>query len=168
MIIWVSAFDIIDESSHLDFVILNPFGNLLHLVPDLFEKQYLIGAVDNQDLTIDKLHLAEVELSDTLKPIILKIFRVDAKSLTLSIETVNPVFQVIEKAPHGKVLDVALKLPLDWSVRHPCTLVIKIGRTNHLLQLNVPNKVVVGHRVIMVEIHENLLLLCETAGDKGV
>lgn len=52
---------------------------------------------------------------------------------------------MIVKAPQRKVLKIAFKLPLDWSVRHPGTLIVEIGRTNHLLELYIPDKVVVSH-----------------------
>lgn len=52
---------------------------------------------------------------------------------------------MIVKAPHWKVLKIAFKLPLDWSVRHPGTLIVEIGRANHLLELYIPDKVVVSH-----------------------
>jgi hypothetical protein len=102
-----ASFVVVNKAPNLDSVVFDPFSDLFHFVPNLLEKHDFIRAGRNQDLSVDKLHQAEILFGNPLIPIVFKVFWVDTECLSLSIETINPVFQVVMEAPHREVLEVA-------------------------------------------------------------
>ena len=153
------SFDEVNETSHFDGPEDYPFGYKFDFVVNLLEEKDSAWAPDTEGIVKEEFHLPQVELSHPLKPIFTEVFGVDGKDLPLPVYSVNLVLERTVEALVGKV---TLVVHL-----HGDRLVGAI-QSNDLPLLDVPHKVIMDHVVIMVERHENLVVVHKAARDVGV
>jgi len=113
------SFDVVDKTSNVNVVVLNPF---LHnsffffknfLVYFLFKKQNFTGTPGNQCWVIHQVHLTEVHFCHSFKGVIFRVFCVNLKGVALAIERIDFIFVWIIKAPIRKILFSAVNLSIN-------------------------------------------------------
>ena len=110
------ALDIVNETSLVDCVVLNPFHLLREIVHHKLEKQDLGAAADYQGLIVDHIHRAQVFVMNfllikvlfALVLIIIKALYWNSETLSLSVECVNFISICVVKRFLRKVFLIAL------------------------------------------------------------
>ena len=103
------TFDIVDETSHVQLVILYPTLALLEFVVFLLEKQDPVGAPNDQSTVIKHKHLTKIHfLRNFVTENVRYILGIYCNCLTLSVENVELMDFWIIKAAIREILTLAV------------------------------------------------------------
>ena len=149
------SLDIVDESSDLLNMVLCPLSYPRIFILHYFEKQDVTGASGNKCGVIDEIHLTQVHISHPVESIIAALLAIDDEGLALSVEGIDLVFLFVVEAPVREVLLGADQLS-SYDVTIDC------------LAVEVVNKVVVLHIVVVEQVHEDFVRVDEGTGHEGV
>ena len=119
------ASDVENETALVDGVVLMPpldcFLVLLFL--DLFEEEYLVRAPGNDDFVVNYVDLRQILTIKLLELVVLDLVDINGESLTLSIEAVDLVGELIKEDFLREVQLRALELDANRSLDYDFILV---------------------------------------------
>tara|TARA_B110001450_G_scaffold249851_1_gene267745 strand:+ start:244 stop:765 length:522 start_codon:yes stop_codon:yes gene_type:complete len=139
------SFDVVNETSLLDDLILSPHFQLCVFIFFNFEEKNITRTSSNESAIVDQNHLSQVHFSHSVIAVFGAIFTIDDESLTLSIETVDFLFVLIEEALVREVLLCANHYLLHFISNH--ALVLNVIDEMDVFQFSIRKQVDVNRFV---------------------